>query len=226
MVIATPRLLPVAQKTRPGFRGSTGHIVRTQGLGGGLYRASMELLPPDPPLSDGIVSLRPWTLEDVPAIAAACDDVEIARWIHQLPSPYRESDAREYVVSTESAWKAGLGVFLAVVDCASGDVVGSIALHVLDGELANVEAGYWAAAPTRGRGLTTRALALLSGWALREAGVQRVQLRADVRNTASLRVAEKAGFMREGTLRASGFNAREGRRIDYAIFSLVPGDAT
>jgi hypothetical protein len=37
------------------------------------------------------------------AIAAACDDVEIARWIHALPSPYRESDAREYVVSTESA---------------------------------------------------------------------------------------------------------------------------
>jgi len=63
----------------------------------------MELRPPDPPFSDGIVSLRPWTLDDVPAIAAACDDAEIARWIHALPSPYRESDAREYVVSTESA---------------------------------------------------------------------------------------------------------------------------
>ena len=70
----------------------------------------------------------------MPAIAAACDDVEIARWIHALPSPYSESDARDYVVSTESAWKDGLGVFFAVVDCASGDVVGSIALHVLDGE--------------------------------------------------------------------------------------------
>jgi RimJ/RimL family protein N-acetyltransferase len=224
MVIATPRLLSGGAKNETRLSRVDEHIVRTLGLGGGLYRASMELLPPDPPLSDGIVSLRPWTLEDVPAIAAACDDVEISRWIHQLPSPYRESDAREYVVSTESAWKAGLGAFLAIVDCASGDVVGSIALHVLNGELANVEVGYWAAAPARGRGLTTRALALLCGWALRDAGVQRVQLRADVRNTASLRVAEKAGFAREGTLRASGFNAREGRRIDYAVFSLLPGE--
>jgi RimJ/RimL family protein N-acetyltransferase len=87
----------------------------------------MELRPPNPPLSDGVVSLRPWTLDDVPAVAAACDDDEIARWIHALPSPYRESDAREYVVSTASAWKDGLGVFFAVVDRASGDVVGSIA---------------------------------------------------------------------------------------------------
>jgi RimJ/RimL family protein N-acetyltransferase len=66
---------------------------------------------------------------------------------------------------------------------------------------------------------------LLSGWALRGAGAQRVQLRADVLNTPSLRVAEKAGFTREGTLRASGFNEREGRRVDYAVFSLVQDDA-
>jgi RimJ/RimL family protein N-acetyltransferase len=123
------------------------------------------------------------------------------------------------------AWNDGLGAFFAVVDCASGTVVGSIALHVLDRELASLEVGYWTAAPARGRGLTTRALMLLSAWALHEAGAERVQLRADVRNTASLRVAEKAGFTREGTLRASGFNAREGRRVDYAVFSLLPEEA-
>jgi RimJ/RimL family protein N-acetyltransferase len=184
----------------------------------------VELRPPQTPLSDGIVSLRPWTLDDVPAVAAACDDAEIARWIHALPSPYRESDAREYVLSTEAAWADKLGAFFAVVDSASGDVIGSIAVHVLDHELANVEVGYWTAAPARGRGLTTRALRLLSRWALHEAGAERVQLRADVLNTASLRVAEKAGFTREGTLRASGFNGRENRRVDYAVFSLLRDD--
>ena len=184
----------------------------------------MDLRPPNPPLSDGVVSLRPWTLDDVPAIALACADPEIARWIHQLPSPYGEKDAREYVVSTEAAWHERIGAFFAVVDCAEGSPVGSIALHVLDPELANVEVGYWTAAPARGRGLTTRGLRLLSGWALDEVGAQRVQLRADVLNVASLRVAEKAGFTREGTLRASGFNDRQSRRVDYAVFSLLPGD--
>jgi RimJ/RimL family protein N-acetyltransferase len=191
---------------------------------GGLYRGGMELRPPDPPLSDGVVLLRPWTLEDMPAIAVACNDAEIARWIHQLPSPYGESDAREYVLATTGSWVDGTGAFFAVVECASAEVVGSIALHVLDAALGNLEVGYWSAAPARGRGLTTRALRLLSGWALREAGAERVQLRADIHNTASLRVAEKAGFMREGTLRSSGFNNRANRRVDYAVFSLLPGE--
>jgi RimJ/RimL family protein N-acetyltransferase len=190
-----------------------------------LYRGGVDVRPPDPPLSDSVVSLRPWTLDDVPAIAVACADPEIAHWIHQLPSPYGEKDAREYVVSTEAAWRDRLGAFFAVVDCADGGLVGSIAVHVLDSELANVEVGYWAAAPARGRGLTTRALRLLSRWALDDVGAQRVQLRADVLNAASLRVAEKAGFTREGTLRASGFNDRQKRRVDYAVFSLLPGDA-
>jgi RimJ/RimL family protein N-acetyltransferase len=194
------------------------------GFPGGLYRGRIELRPPDPPLSDGIVSLRPWTLEDVPAIVAACDEAEIARWIHSLPSPYRESDAREYVLATAAAWSDSTGAHFAIVDGASGDLVGSIALHVLDAELGNFEVGYWAAAAARGRGLTTRALRLICDWGIREAGAERIQLRADVNNTPSLRVAEKAGFTREGTLRSSGFNGRANRRIDYAVFSLLPGE--
>jgi RimJ/RimL family protein N-acetyltransferase len=65
-------------------------------------------------------------------------------------------------------------------------------------------------------------LKLISSWALGQAGAERLQLRADVLNLPSLRVAEKAGFKRERTLRASGFNARENRRVDYAVFSLLP----
>jgi RimJ/RimL family protein N-acetyltransferase len=187
----------------------------------GLYGEAMDVRPPDRPLSDGVVALRPWTLADVPAVAEACDEEEIARWMHQIPTPYGEADAREYVRSTQAAWLAGTGAFFAVVDSASGELAGSIAIHVTDPALEHVEVGYWAAARARGRGLTTRALRLISAWAVRE-GAKRVQLRADVRNVASLRVAEKAGFRREGTLRAAGLNERENCRIDYAVYSILP----
>jgi RimJ/RimL family protein N-acetyltransferase len=186
--------------------------------------AAVDLRPPSPPLSDELVSLRPWTLDDVPAITAACNEAEIARWIHQIPSPYSERDARDYVLGTEAAWRDGAGAFFAVVERAGGGLAGSIAIHVISEEAAAVEVGYWTAAPARGRGLTTRALRLISRWALGEIGVARIQLRADVRNTASVRVAEKAGYTREGTLRAAAFNERQNRRIDYAVFSLLPGE--
>ena len=187
-----------------------------------MYGGVVEIRTPDPPLSDGVVTLRPWTVDDVAAIARACNEPEIARWIHQMPSPYGERDAREYVAATQAAWREGAGAFFAIL--AGGDTVGSIAIHVQDPAWGNVEVGYWTAAEARGRGLTTRALRLISRWAIEEAGAERVQLRADVHNTASLRVAEKAGFTREGTLRSAAYNQRQGRRIDYAVYSLLPGE--
>jgi RimJ/RimL family protein N-acetyltransferase len=105
-----------------------------------------------------------------------------------------------------------------------GTIVGSVGMRVVDADDDIVEVGYWTAAPARRRGLTTRALVLISRWLLEEVGAARVQLRADVENTASQRVAERAGFAREGILRSSGVNDRLGRRVDYAIYSLLPGE--
>jgi RimJ/RimL family protein N-acetyltransferase len=184
----------------------------------------VDVKPPDPPLADGVVTLRPWTLDDIAAIARCCNEAEIASWMHQIPSPYDEQNAREYVLATQQAWRDGSGAFFAVVDEASGEPVGSIGMHVLDAQFGNVEVGYWAAAPARGRGLTTRALRLISRWAIDDVGAERVQLRADVLNDASLRVAEKAGFTREGVHRSAAFNQRQNRRIDYAVYSLLPGE--
>jgi RimJ/RimL family protein N-acetyltransferase len=59
---------------------------------------------------------------------------------------------------------------------------------------------------------------------LRELGCERLQLRADERNVPSQRVAEKAGFTREGVLRSAHFNARLDRRVDFVMFSLLPSE--
>jgi RimJ/RimL family protein N-acetyltransferase len=69
----------------------------------------------------------------------------------------------------------------------------------------------------------TRALRLVSAHAF-EQGAARVQLRADPENVASCRVAEKAGFTREGVLRSAHWNPRLGRRQDWAMFSLLPSE--
>jgi ribosomal-protein-alanine N-acetyltransferase len=57
---------------------------------------------------------------------------------------------------------------------------------------------------------------------LRELGLQRVFAETAVENVASARAIEKAGFQREGLLRAHC--KTHGRRHDCIIFSLVPSD--
>lgn len=163
-------------------------------------------------LEDEVVLLRPFDEGDVPAIVAACQDPEIPRWT-SVPSPYTEADALAWLESdVEESF--------AVIDRATGELLGSIGVRYFDDAIGEV--GYWMKREARGRGLATRALGLVSHWALGERRLARFQLRADVENVASQRVAEKAGFVREGVLRSS--LELKGERRDVIMYSLVPED--
>ena len=167
-----------------------------------------------PPLTDGVISLRAWERGDAPVIVECCDgDPELARWLDRLPQPYTLADAQWYI-----AWDGEEKY--AITDHASGRVVGSIGLRWDTAEQI-AEIGYWLRSDARGNGLMTRAVQVISRHAF-ESGAARVFLRADPENVASCRVAEKAGFTREGVLRSVHWNPRLGRRQDHAIYALLP----
>lgn len=180
--------------------------------------------PPYPPLSDDVVALRPWEPADIPAIAEACREAEIARWLDLIPQPYSVDDARWYVEHCEQGWREGTSSNFAVVEVSSGRVVGSAGARHLEPEQGVTEVGYWVRAEARGHGYAARALRLLSDWLLEDPGIARVQLRADSENLASRRVAERAGYVEEGTLRSARFNARLGGRRDFVLYSRLPSD--
>ena len=163
------------------------------------------------------MALRPWTRADVDALVECIDgDPEITLWLDQVPQPYTRADARRYV--------EGIGEqAFAVTDAVSGRVLGSIGVRWNDPRDVG-EIGYWVRADARGRGVVSRALVLVSRFAFEHEGAARLQLRADVENTGSRRAAEKVGYRLEGVLRSAHWNARLGRRQDWALYSLLPGE--
>jgi RimJ/RimL family protein N-acetyltransferase len=168
-----------------------------------------------PELTDGTVLLRPWRDGDAPALVAALADPEISRWIDVIPFPYSEEHARAFVA-------AGAG--FAVVDAGSLALLGSCAAHWTNPAQGVAAVGYWVRQEARGRGIATRAALLVARWVLGELGVERLELHADERNAASCRVAERAGFTLDGTLRSARWNARQRRRIDLRIYSLLASE--
>ncbi len=167
-------------------------------------------------LRDDDLALRPWTEADVPALVIACNDPEISHWIPLIPSPYTEEDALTFVRGDVRPEEQSLAMTL------EGTVVGAIGLGVNSMNYRG-RIGYWVAASARGRGVCTRALRLLSRWALDELDLQRLDLITDPDNLASQRVAEKVGFRREGVLRAH-LRHPDGRIRDSVMFSLLPGE--
>ncbi len=180
-----------------------------------------EIKVPDTQLTDGVVTLRLWCDEDVPFVVEACQDPEIHRWM-PLPWPYTDGDAREWIGGHAEKRVSGTGVVFAIVDTEDDDVMGSIGLEAFNWEHRRAVAGYWVATNARRRGAATRALRLLSQWAFDELSLTRLELLVYTGNAVSERVAERAGFKREGLMR-SYFSVRD-KQIDAIMFSLLSGD--
>src|SRR3954469_3103627 len=176
---------------------------------------------PDPPLDDGTVALRSWRPTDLLPLVDACQDPEIPRWT-AVPTPYGEHDAREYLARAEIDRRSGRELGLAEVPSGNGTLLGSCGLARFDWQDRKVEVGYWVAAGARRQGVGARATGLLSRWALDGLGMERVELLANPENEGSQRLAERAGFTREGTLRR--YRRRKGEREDLIMFSLLAGD--
>lgn len=169
-------------------------------------------------LRDGEIALRSWRDEDAPAIAAACSDAQVRRWL-PVPNPYSEADGLEYVRGCRARWERGPDAPFAIVDVDSDRVLGSIDRHGPDGHRASI--GYWLAPHARGRGIATRAVTLLTGWTFVASETVRLEIRVAAGNGASAAVAERAGFRREGTLRS--WELLHGVPTDYVFFSMVRG---
>lgn len=178
-----------------------------------------------PVLEDGLVRLRPHTDADLPLVTLACQDAETARWT-TVPQPYSADDARGFVHGhLPGQLAAGAEVAWAITraDPADGDRwSGNISVRSVSAAASIVDVGFLTAPWARGQGLMTAALRLASRYALEEVGAGRVEWESHVGNGGSWRVAEKAGFRFEGTLRSRLVS--RGERHDGWMASLVLAD--
>jgi RimJ/RimL family protein N-acetyltransferase/nitrite reductase/ring-hydroxylating ferredoxin subunit len=181
-----------------------------------------KLSPPNPPLSDGVISLRPFRAEDAQDITAACQDPAIQRWIPVIPVPYTDADARRFILMTLQAWHDGTGSEFAIADAGSDRYLGSVGLHLGPNPRRHA-IGYMVVPEARGRGVATRAVRLVTRWAFEKLAIERLALWTLPGNVASQAVAEKAGFRYEGLVQ-NWESDRDDRPVDAVMFSMTPED--
>jgi RimJ/RimL family protein N-acetyltransferase len=168
--------------------------------------------------------LRCWEPADAPRLKDAVDSsLDHLRpwmpWAHEAPVPVEQTV--ELLRSFRGQFDLGQDFVYGIFSRDESDVIGGSGLHSRVGPEA-FEIGYWVRASRAGQGFATEAAAALTRVAFDVSGVERVEIRVDPANGASLAIPRKLGFVEEGTLRRR-LHGPDGTPLqrDAVVFALL-----
>jgi len=173
-----------------------------------------------PVIPAGWLTLRPFTAGDIPWVYEVSVDPAMQRFTG-VPSPYRLEHARFFVEQVVVAgWRSGERAEFIAEESATRVPLGRVGLGL--GARRSAEIGYWVDPRARQRGVATDAARAVCRWAFATLGLDIIEWLGEVGNWPSRKVAEKAGFLIEGTLRQR--LVHRGTRVDAWVGSLLPGE--
>ena len=166
------------------------------------------------------VSLRPFSLEDVPAVLAYASDPEVTR--HLEWDAYDDpKTAMAFIRSTHAgtAWIAR-----AIVLRTDERVIGGADLRVVSTRDRRAELGYGLARSHWGQGYATEAAGLLLCFGFERLRLVRVEALCSVENDRSVRTLERLGMRREGRL--AQYRWKKGQPRDHYLYALTRAEWT
>ena len=170
-------------------------------------------------LTDAVVRLEPLALAHAPALAQVGLAPDLWRWI---PNPVTTAaEMRAYVETALDEQRRGVAVPFAIVDAASGAVIGSTRYGSIDRPNRRLEIGWtWLARSHQRTAANTAAKRLLLGHAFEALGAMRVELKTDALNDKSRQAILRIGATQEGVFRKHVLCA-SGRVRDTVYFSII-----
>ena len=164
----------------------------------------------------GDLTVRSWRKRDLDALVRYANNPNIAANLRdQFPHPYTRFAGAAYLLEVRSS---EVETSFAIEH--ANEAIGGIGFKLgTDVARLSAEMGYWLGEPYWGRGFATRAVLATSDWAFEHYQLSRIFAMAFCHNVGSMRVLEKAGFQREGTLRRSA--VKNGVILDQALYAKV-----
>jgi [ribosomal protein S5]-alanine N-acetyltransferase len=175
---------------------------------------------PFPELTTARLLLREIVPADLDAFVAIQNDPEVTRYFGRAPLTREQCAAR--LAEVETSIREGTAIRWALIPRDGDALIGSAGFWKRDLAHHHAELGYELARAWWGRGLMAEALEAIVAFGFGAMGLHRVEANTDPANVGSMRVLEKVGFVREGTLRENWHH--DGRYTDTATFGLLARD--
>ena len=163
--------------------------------------------------------LKPISLDDAEEIYQNVKDIDIARYMINLPHPYPEDGAIKYIKQATELMKKGLSYELSIRLKTTGELVGVMAILKVDRKNKNAELGYWIAKKYWNSGFASEAGLRILEFGFEVLNLERIYAKYYPENKASSRVMEKMGMKFEGTMRHEIF--KKGKYFDMSYYGII-----
>lgn len=163
--------------------------------------------------------IRPLTLADAPAIQSQVSDREIAATTLNIPHPYPEGGAEQWIIRAIEGFEKRSVFNFAIVRKADEQLIGCIAIEGVKEPHRKCEIGYWIGRPHWGQGYATEAARAVLAFAFDELGANKVWAQFFMNNPASGKVMQKLGMTHEGTHRQD--ICKWGEFLDVGTYSIL-----
>jgi len=141
--------------------------------------------------------LRPFVLADAPEVQRLAGDKEIASTTLNIPHPYEDGLAEEWISTHKCAFDEGKMANFAIAHLTEKYLIGAVSLS-LNSQHEFAELGYWIGRPYWGNNYCTEAARAMLKFGFNDLNLNRIFARYLARNPASGRVMEKIGMEYEG----------------------------
>lgn len=175
------------------------------------------------------VLLRPYTLSDATErYAANAESREHLRpWEPEQADAFRTLDETpDWIIRVSADWLVRKRFSMGIWHTQTHKYLGGLGLQPREPDGWSIPAfsiGYWVRVSEQGHGYITEAVRLVTHYVLDVLQAQRVEIICDARNTRSIAVAERIGFVQEGRLR-NVWRYPDGTLADKVIYALTPAD--
>ena len=162
--------------------------------------------------------LRPFGPSDAAGVQRLAGEWEIADTTLNIPHPYEDGMAEEWIATHKAKFEASQGCIFALTLRTSDDLIGAMGLMITR-RFDHAELGYWIGKPYWNKGYCTEAARAVVAYGFTGLGLHRIHASHMARNPASGRVMRKLGMTQEGTLR--GHAKKWDNYEDLVIFGIL-----
>lgn len=179
-------------------------------------------MPDFPIIQTDRLRLRELIPQDAAVLFAIHRDAEAMKWFGT--DPLTEPRQAEQLIELFASWRTSPnpGIRWGIEDTATATLIGTCGFFKWNRAWLSCAIGFEMAHSAQGRGLMKEAVYAAVRWAFQHMELNRIEALVHPDNARSLNLLEKAGFVREGTLRQAGY--WNGTHQDLVQLSLLRGE--